>query len=81
VIGRIIGWLFVEILVEWMLGGIMRFIYGVGLRAYSIFTGEWSLTLKELREKHDASIRVYLLGGLICLCGLYFGLAWVINHT
>lgn len=45
-IGRIIVWLFAKILIEWILGGILRFVYGVGLRAYSLFTGGWELSLK-----------------------------------
>lgn len=80
IIGRIIVWLFVDVLIQWILGGIMRFIYGVGLRAYSVFTGEWSLSVKELRENYKMSIKAYLLGSLICFGGLYFGLAWIINH-
>ncbi len=69
---RAIGWFFMEIIIELILGGISRFFQRIGLRIYSIFTGEWGLPMKELTEKHGDKIVPWLFGAMVFLVSTYF---------
>lgn len=64
---------------EWLFGGTARLFRKTGLRAYSLFNGEWSVPIKELREKHDDKMIPWFLAAFIWGGVLYWFFAWTIG--
>lgn len=49
---------------------IFKFIQGIGLRVYSLFTGDIDLPISELRQKYDDSIWPWMI--VAGLLGVFF---------
>lgn len=62
------------VVIEWLFGGVFKFLRWVGYRIFSLFTKEQGVPVSKLRKKHDGSIWpwVIVFGLLGSLTSLFF---------